>query len=219
MRIHQEGYKILLRLFLFLVLINCICIFLIKIPILLFFVLPISILSFVFAMFFFRYTEGPVMEDKDVIYAPADGKIVVIEKTMENEHYKDERIQVSIFMSAYNVHANWYPCDGVIKYMNHHPGKYYAAWNPKSSTNNERTTVVIENEKGFSLLTRQIAGIMARRIVSYGEQGHKVEQGKPLGFIKFGSRVDIFLPPETKIEVDLKQKVIGRKTIIARINK
>ncbi|MCO6486591.1 MAG: phosphatidylserine decarboxylase family protein [Saprospiraceae bacterium] len=166
---------------------------------------------------FFRHPERPVFRpDDQVVLAPADGKVVVIEETIEQEILRERRIQVSIFMSPLNVHVNRYPVGGKITHAIYHPGKYLLAWNPKSSAENERTTVVIENRFG-KLLVRQIAGFLARRIVCYPEQGETVKQGDELGFIKFGSRVDLFLPLDARIEVQLNQVVKGNLTTIARL--
>jgi len=150
------------------------------------------------------------------IFAPADGKVVVIEETMESEYFNDKRLQVSIFMSPLNVHVNRNPISGIVNYIKHHEGKYLVAWHPKSSSENERTTVVIEND-GAEVLLRQIAGAVAKRIVNYLEEGEQVIQGKDMGFIKFGSRVDLFLPIDTKLNVKIGDKVKGNRTIIASL--
>lgn len=163
--------------------------------------------------FFRNPVRNTIMNERQII-APCDGKVVVIEETNENEYYKDKRIQVSIFMSPFNVHVNRNPISGTVKYAKYHPGKYLVAWHPKSSTENERTTIVIENQ-GISVLFRQIAGALARRVVMYSSEGQKAQQGEEMGFIKFGSRVDLFLPIGTKILVNLEQKTIGGETIIA----
>ncbi|MCS6818743.1 MAG: phosphatidylserine decarboxylase family protein, partial [Chitinophagales bacterium] len=157
-----------------------------------------------------------VTEDNKVI-APADGKIVVIEEVEEKEYFKDRRIQVSIFMSPANVHVNRAPLSGTVTYQKYHPGRYLVAWHPKSSEKNERNTVVIENEDGIEVLIRQIAGKLARKIRWYLNEGDDVPQGAELGFIKFGSRVDLFLPLGTKIEVSMKQKVQGGITVIGTL--
>jgi phosphatidylserine decarboxylase len=174
-------------------------------------------LLFAFLLRFFRFPNRPQLTEDGVLYAPADGTIVVIEKTQEDEFFKDERIQVSIFMSVWNVHINWYPIKGVVEYFRHHHGKFLVAWHPKSSTENERTTVVLNDGKNKVLL-RQIAGFLARRIVCYAKEGETVAQNQQMGFIKFGSRVDIFLPVGTKVEVELNQKTVGGQTIIARLS-
>lgn len=152
----------------------------------------------------------------DIVYCPADGKIVVIENTNESEVLKDERIQVSIFMSPLNVHVNRNPISGKVTFFKYHPGAFYKAWNPKASTENERTTIMIENPKG-KVLFRQIAGALARRIVWYVSQGDEVKQGEDMGFIKLGSRVDVFLPKDAKLEVEMGQMVSGNKTVLARL--
>ena len=157
-----------------------------------------------------------ILNDDNVVYAPADGKIVTIEEVVENEYFKTKKLQVSIFMSPVNVHVNRNPVSGTVNYYKYHPGKYLVAWHPKSSTENERTTTVINNN-GEEILLRQIAGFLAKRIVNYVEVGQEVEQGKDMGFIKFGSRVDLYLPLDTKIEVEIGQKVKGNKTILARL--
>ena len=149
------------------------------------------------------------------ILAPADGKVVVIEKTEEPEYLKDKRIQVSIFMSPLNVHINRYPLSGKVNYVKYHPGQYLVAWHPKSSTENERTTIVVEHKNKTEILFRQIAGALARRIVYYCKEGEEAMQGKEFGFIKFGSRVDVFLPENAKINVQLGQVVTGGETVIA----
>jgi len=141
----------------------------------------------------------------------------VIEETFESEYFRDNRLQISIFMSPFNMHSNRYPVSGRVKYVNYHPGNYMVAWHPKSSELNERSTIVIETENGSEILVRQIAGAVARRIVTYAKAGKKVTQGDELGFIKFGSRVDVFLPPGTEIEVPILQQVKANKSILAKI--
>jgi phosphatidylserine decarboxylase len=151
------------------------------------------------------------------VLSPADGKIVAIEEVFEPEYFKEKRIQVSVFMSPNNVHVNWAPISGTVRFMKYHPGKYLVAWHPKSSTDNERTSIVIENHSGVEILLRQIAGALARRIVCYAREGNSIRQGDEFGFIKFGSRVDIFLPLNAEIEVSIGQKVSGKQTVIAFI--
>lgn len=168
--------------------------------------------------FFRNPTRLVPKEDNAIIYAPADGKVVVIEEAEETEYFKDKRLQVSIFMSPVNVHVNRNPIGGKVKYNAYHPGKYLVAWHPKSSTENERTTVVIDNGN-TEILLRQIAGALAKRIINYLEVGQSVRQGEDFGFIKFGSRVDLFLPLGTNLEVELNQQVKGNKTIIGRLDK
>jgi phosphatidylserine decarboxylase len=169
-----------------------------------------------FVVSFFRNPSRLIPIGENEIIASADGKIVVIEEVMETEYFNEKRLQVSIFMSPANVHVNRSPIDGEVKYFKYHPGKYLVAWHPKSSTDNERTTMVIENES-FSVLVRQIAGKLARRIVYYVEEGDEIEKGAEFGFIKFGSRIDLFLPLNTKLQVELGQKVRGGETIIGEI--
>jgi phosphatidylserine decarboxylase len=164
---------------------------------------------------FFRSPTRVTPIDENVIYAPADGKVVVIEEVIENEYFKSPKRQISIFMSPLNVHINRNPIRGIVKYFKYHAGKYLVAWHPKSSTENERTTYVIQALNGQEILLRQIAGALARRICWYVQEGQSIEQGEEFGFIKFGSRVDIFLPLDVKINVELGQKTIGGKTIIA----
>ncbi|MBP1221445.1 MULTISPECIES: phosphatidylserine decarboxylase family protein [unclassified Flavobacterium] len=164
---------------------------------------------------FFRNPKRIAIRESNHILAPVDGKVVVIEEVYEGEYFKDKRLQVSIFMSPINVHVTRYAMDGIIKFSKYHPGKFLVAWHPKASEENERTTVVIENETFGQVLYRQIAGALARRIVNYAQEGMQVVQGTDAGFIKFGSRVDLFLPLGTPINVELNQKAIGGKTIIA----
>ncbi|KUJ59820.1 phosphatidylserine decarboxylase [Flavobacteriaceae bacterium CRH] len=164
---------------------------------------------------FFRNPKRIAIRESNHILAPVDGKVVVIEEVYEGEFFKDKRLQVSIFMSPINVHVTRYAMDGIIKFSKYHPGKFLVAWHPKASEENERTTVVIENETFGQILYRQIAGALARRIVNYAQEGMQVVQGTDAGFIKFGSRVDLFLPLGTQINVELNQKAIGGKTIIA----
>jgi phosphatidylserine decarboxylase len=172
---------------------------------------------FIMIVRFFRAPARGLNGGDDIITCPADGKIVVIEKTTEPEYFKDERIQVSIFMSARNVHINWFPVSGMIKYYFYHPGRHMVAFSPKSSLENERATTVIQTAGGKEILIRQIAGAVARRIVTYPKVGSPELQGDELGFIKFGSRVDLLLPLDTKLEVELNQVVSGKQTIIGRL--
>ena len=175
--------------------------------------LPIFSLFLLFFIYFFRVPKRNFNIVDGNIYAPCDGKVVVIEETRENEFFKDNRIQVSIFMSPLNVHNNLYPVSGNIEYVKYHPGKYLFAWNPKSSTENERNSVVIKNSN-IEILCRQIAGFLARRIVCYSKKSKDVLATNELGFIKFGSRVDLFLPLETKINIKIHDKVSGGLSII-----
>ena len=167
-------------------------------------------------MQFFRSPSRPIEPNENLIIAPADGKVVVIEEVEEPEYFRGKRRQVSIFMSPLNVHVNWYPISGDVQYVKYHPGKYLVAWHPKSSTLNERTSIVVKDSKGREILIRQIAGAVARRIVYYAKEGQTVVQGDQLGFIKFGSRVDLFLPLDAEIMVGLEESVKGSSTIIAK---
>jgi phosphatidylserine decarboxylase len=166
---------------------------------------------------FFRNPNRDVMLQGEAVIAPADGKVVVVEEVEEPEYFQDKRLQVSIFMSVKNVHVNRNPVSGQVKYFKYHPGQYLLAWHPKSSTSNERTSIVIENDNEIEVLVRQIAGKVARRIVSYLDEGDEVMQGSELGFIKFGSRVDLYLPLDADIQVQIGQKVRGGETIIAHL--
>jgi phosphatidylserine decarboxylase len=181
------------------------------------YVIPFCIVIYLFLISFFRKPARKFVQEKEnVIISPADGKIVVIEEVFEDEFLKRKCKMVSVFMSPLNVHVNWYPCEGKVLYKKYHPGKYLAAWNPKSSTENERTTVVLETPGGHVLL-RQVAGALARRIVCYAKENQTFTGGQEMGFIKFGSRVDIYLPLDAKIEVSLDQVVQGCMTKIATL--
>lgn len=175
----------------------------------------IAFLLLIIILQFFRNPKRNFILDENQILSPVDGKVVVIEEVYEGEYFKEKRIQVSIFMSPINVHVTRYALGGLVKFSKYHPGKFLVAWHPKSSEENERTTIVIENKNFGEVLYRQIAGALARRIVNYAKEGQQVRQGDDAGFIKFGSRVDIFLPLGTPINVVLNQKAIGGKTIIA----
>ena len=164
--------------------------------------------------FFRNPTRSTDISDEHVV-APVDGKVVVIEEVFEAEYFKDQRLQVSIFMSPINVHVTRYPVNGRVKYSKYHPGKYLVAWHPKASTDNERTTVVLENRIFGEILYRQVAGALAKRIVNYAKEGMQVVQGTDAGFIKFGSRVDLYFPIGTELNVKIGQKVVGAKDIIA----
>ena len=174
--------------------------------------LSLSIL--VLILQFFRNPKRKTKLNKNHIISPVDGKVVNIERVYEKEYFKDERIIISIFMSPLNVHVTRYPISGVIKYSKYHPGEYLVAWHPKSSEKNERTTIVVENKIFGEILYRQIAGAVARRIVNYAELGQKVVQGEDAGFIKFGSRVDVFVPVDRKINVKLNQRLKGGEDVI-----
>jgi len=166
---------------------------------------------------FFRNPKRNTQIDDAHVVSPVDGKVVVIEEVQESEYFKDKRLQVSVFMSPINVHVTRYPIGGKVLFSKYHPGKYLVAWHPKSSEKNERTTVVVENSKFGKVLYRQIAGFLARRIVNYAKKDQNVVQGNDAGFIKFGSRVDLFLPLGTKLDIKLNQKVRGGETVIAKL--
>ena len=216
-RIHREGTSILVVSFLVFALVNA--------PFWYFFpenvvfnsiVSLTSLVVYLLMVNFFRSPKRIFPGDvENVIVAPADGKVVVIEKVFEPDHFKDERMQVSIFMSPMNVHANWYPVDGVITRVEHQKGKFHKAWLPKASTENERSLVVIKTDDDREILVRQIAGAMARRIVTYAAAGEECFIDQHMGFIKFGSRVDLYLPLDCDIKVTLDQKTVGNETVIA----
>lgn len=216
MRIHKEGIAILLITLLLVASLNLVFYWIVKHPVWQTILVVLSVVFFLLVVWFFRNPIRAVVPDETVILCPADGEVVVIEETTEEEYFKDKRIQVSIFMSPLNVHVNRYPISGMVGYFKYHPGKYLVAWHPKSSLLNERSTVVIKDSKGREILVRQIAGAVARRIIPYAVQGELVMQGDELGFIKFGSRVDLFLPPDSRIAVKIGDKVVGNRTIIGR---
>jgi phosphatidylserine decarboxylase len=216
--IHKEGYKILAYGLIALLILNIIVnILWADFGIVRWAFFISSFMLYIFLLFFFRLPIRHLETDPGLIYAPADGKVVVIEETMENEYFKDMRLQVSIFMSPFNMHSNRYPVSGLVKYVCYHAGQNMVAWHPKSSELNERSTIVIETSEGTDVMVRQIAGAVARRIVTYAKENVNVLQGDELGFIKFGSRVDIFLPLGTEVEIPILQQVKANKSIIAKI--
>ncbi len=219
MTFHKEGYPTFIITLIFLIIVNYISDHFLNANYryIQFGVIFVSLLLLLIVVQFFRSPKRSLTKNERYVIAPADGKVVVIEETDETEVLKDRRIQVSIFMSPLNVHVNRYPVSGQITYSRYHAGLYLVAWHPKSSTENERTTVVIENGFKTPILLRQIAGALARRIVCYPKKGWMVKQGEELGFIKFGSRVDIFLPLNAKIKVDINQKVLGGVTVLAEL--
>ena len=246
MTIHKAGYILLLKILIVLIILNLASFYFINNTSIVYTILGITVVMYLLVVNFFRFPNRVIIQDDNTILAPADGKIVVIEETEEPEYFKDRRLQVSIFMNIFNVHINWFPVNGVIKYLKYlitpvpvngvikylkylitpfpvngvikyfkyHKGNFAAAYLPKSSTENERTTIVIECNNGKTVLMRQIAGAMAKRIVSYAPVGGQARQDQHAGFIKFGSRVDLFLPLGTQIEVKLGQKTTGSQTII-----
>jgi phosphatidylserine decarboxylase len=213
MTIHKEGFGTIIVVLAVLLAVNTGIYYLAGVEVTKFTSLA-SFIVFALVLNFFRNPKRDALIQNGAIIAPADGKIVAIEEVEEDEYLKTKCLQVSIFMSVFNVHINWFPIKGVVKYFRHHNGRFMAAYLPKSSTENERTSVVIENEKGTQILVRQVAGAMARRIVCYAEEETNISQGQQMGFIKFGSRVDLYLPLDTRIDVELDQKVSGRQTIL-----
>jgi phosphatidylserine decarboxylase len=218
MTVHKEGYRTITAAGLAYVVLSLISFsFLsVKQPVLAWIIFVVTTLVLLFLISFFRLPKRKLTIDENCVVAPADGKIVVIEEANDEEYFKDKRLQVSIFMSPANVHVNRNPIGGEVVYNQYHKGKYLVAWHPKSSTENERYTVVIKNPK-VELLVKQIAGALAKRIVNYLQTGQKVDQSAELGFIKFGSRVDVLLPIGTKIEVKLSENVKGGVTVLARL--
>jgi len=215
MRIHKEGYGIVIKGF-FLISIIVATVFLWKGPTITSYISALAgLLIFSFLLRFFRSPNRAVLSDDTAVLAPADGKIVIVKEVYEGEYLKCNCIQVSVFMSVFNVHINWFPVGGIVSYFKYHPGNYLVAMHPKSSEKNERTSIVVDHN-GTPVLFRQIAGLLARRIVCYAKEGTEIEQGDQTGFIKFGSRVDLFLPIDSRIQVTRGQHVKGRQTIIAR---
>lgn len=217
-RIHREGTHTLASSLLLILAVNAALYFGLDCKVLFYVVVTISIIVYSILVNFFRC---PIRffgkETEKIVVAPADGKVVVVEEVEENEYFHDRRIMVSIFMSLVNVHANWYPVDGTVKLVKHQNGKFMKAWLPKASTDNERSTVVIETPEGQEIMARQIAGAMARRIVTYAEPGEECYIDEHMGFIKFGSRVDVFLPLGTEVLVKLGQMTTGNQTVIAKL--
>lgn len=220
MKVHREGTGLLLTLFTILFIVNVALYYTTGPGICFYTVLVVSTLLFSFVLNFFRspFRRYP-FDSEGLVIAPADGRIVAIEEVMENEVLHKKCLQVSIFMSVFNVHANWFPVNGTVKYVTHHNGRFMAAYLPKSSTENERSTVIITTRNGIDVLTRQIAGAMARRIVTYAKVGEKCHVDEHMGFIKFGSRVDVFLPLDSEVLVEMGQAVTGNQTPVARLPK
>jgi phosphatidylserine decarboxylase len=216
MKIHKAGYPIVFYALIILVLINIAIYYIGGKSLFFYFILTLSVGLYAVVLNFFRSPHRifPGDGEKTVI-APADGTIVVVEKVAENEYFQEKRWQVSIFMSLFNAHVNWIPTDGTVIHSSHQDGRFQAAYLPKSSTENERSTVVIEKKNSEKILVRQIAGAMARRIVTYARVNRKCCINEQLGFIKFGSRVDIFLPLDAEIQVKIDEKVKGNQTVIA----
>ena len=216
MSIHKEGYRILI--------VTLVILLAIHFALMRYRLLPpygyafftaATVLLYAFLVYFFRNPSRKITPNSHSVCSPADGKVVVIQEVVEGEYLKEKRIQVSVFMSPLDVHVNRSPIAGIVKFRKHHPGKYLVAWHPKSSTKNERTTLVVENKQGVQILFRQIAGAVARRIRCYAKEGDYLQQGQEYGFIKFGSRADVFLPLDADIKVSLGDKVQGGTSVLA----
>ncbi len=217
-RLHHEGIHPLIGGAVFLALLSFALYYFFDSKIPLYIFLGLGITVYLIMVNFFRCPirlfDG---ETEGIVVAPADGKVVVVEEVEENEYFHDRRLMVSIFMSLFNVHANWIPVDGTVKMVQHQDGNFHRAWLPKASEENERSTVVITTQEGTDILVRQVAGAMARRIVTYAHEGEDCYIDEHLGFIKFGSRVDVYLPLNTEILVKLNQKTVGNETVVARL--
>ena len=217
MRINKEGYKII-------GISGAVCLLLWWLfydanVSLLWFSTLVLLLFWFFIVAFFREPRRVRIHDADLVFAPCDGRVVVTEVVSEDEYLKEEMLQISIFMSITNVHMNWVPVGGEVEYFKYHPGRFLVAWHPKSSTENERTTTVVRMPSGQKVLFRQIAGLIARRIISYMTVGHQVEQNSVCGFIKFGSRVDVLVPKDSELLVEIGDPTVGSQTPIARLRK
>lgn len=218
MTIHKEGYTSIALTILFIFILNAVVQYLLpELNWLHWTIYVFSFLLFIIILQFFRSPNILLQKNDEQVICPADGKVVVIEETEETEFLNDRRIQISVFMSPVNVHVNRNPISGKVIFSKYHPGKFLVAWHPKSSTENERTTIVVKNSNGISVLFRQIAGALARRIVCYSKEGDEAVQGEQFGFIKFGSRVDVFLPLGSEINVELNQIVKGGVTVLAHL--
>ena len=217
MKIHKEGKHLLLMLFFTLIVVNGLLYILTPWKVLAIVTSIISLVVCLFFTYFFRISERILMADENYVVAPADGKIVVIEPVEENDLLHEKRMQVSIFMSVLSMHANWIPIGGKVLHVSHQDGRKMAAWLPKSSTENERSSIIIEAKNKQKILVRQIAGALARRIVTYAKEGEECHINQQLGFIKFGSRVDLFLPMDAEILVNLQEETTGNETIIAKL--
>lgn len=215
MKLHKEGLKIIPASLFFLAVIDVVIYLLLKNFLIFYFLMAVSLVLASVVVFFFRVPNRKPNINKNYILAPADGKIVVIEPVFEKEYFKDERIQISIFMSPLNVHQNLAPVSGEVVYVNHIPGHFHCAFVAKSSEENERCSTVFRMKNNTEILSRQIAGAVARRIATYKKQGNTIEQGQEYGFIRFGSRVDVFVPKNVKINVKLNQKSVGGQTVLA----
>ena len=217
MKIHKEGKKIIPIAFFFLAVLDAVIYIVLRDYLIFYFLMAASLVLAGLVVYFFRVPYRNIIRNENHVLAPADGKVVEIKKVIENEYFKDNRIQVSIFMSPLNVHQNRAPIGGEITFIKHHRGANYPAFVEKSSLLNERCTTVFKSKNGTEILARQIAGIMARRICNYKKSGETIEQGAEYGFIRFGSRVDVFLPPDAKVNVEYGANTVGGKTVIAQI--
>ncbi|MAE07499.1 MAG: phosphatidylserine decarboxylase family protein [Bacteroidetes bacterium] len=215
MKLHKEGYSVMLVTLLVIAILSIATWFFIPWKTLQILIYIGFFVELIWTISFFRVPDRTINLNENHVLSSADGKIVAIEEVTETEFFKDKRIMVSVFMSPFNIHVNWYPFNGKIIYTKYHPGKFLLAYNPKSSTDNERNSIVLEKEPGKSVLIRQIAGLMARRIVSMAKPDDKVNQGEEFGIIKFGSRVDLFLPTDVNVNVKIGEKVCAQKTVIA----
>jgi phosphatidylserine decarboxylase len=219
MTIHKEGYKIIATALVILIALNLIFVWAFAALPLLYSILGIaSLIFFILVVSFFRIPKRTVTINDNHILAPSDGKVVVIEEVEETEFLKEKCTQISIFMSPLNVHCQWFPVNGEVSYTKYHTGSYLVAWHPKSSTENERNTIAVKATNGQSIVFRQIAGAVARRIVCFTKAGETAKQDKQAGFIKFGSRIDVFIPLSANIKVNLEEKVQGNQTILAEFN-
>lgn len=219
MKIHKEGGSIIAMSFVFALILGGGSFYFGGSTVLSWILTVIPVGFGIFFICFFRDPRRTPAGDSHKVTAPADGKIVIIQEVDENEYFHDRRLQVSVFMSFFNVHINWAPISGIVSFFRYHRGNYLAAWHPKSSTKNERTTIVFRNEDGTEVLCRQIAGLFARRVVCYAEYEKPFKAGEQIGFIKFGSRADVFLPIGTKVNVRIGDKVTGSETIIAELER
>ena len=217
-RLHREGTEILIASAFLLLAVNALVFFAFDNKTFFYILATASVILYLLMINFFRCPIRLFEQDTDkIVVAPADGKIVVIQEVEEHEYFHDRRLMISIFMDITHVHANWYPVDGVVKHVSHQNGRFLKAWLPKASTENERSTVVIETPEGQTVMARQIAGAVARRIVTYAQEGEECYIDEHLGFIKFGSRVDVYLPLGTEVCVKMGQKTVGNQTIIAKL--
>ena len=218
MKLHKEGKNIIFIAFLILAPITMVLLYFG--PDFLWYRIPISLAALIYYFLmirFFRVPNRVFVTNENVILAPADGEVVVVEKVFEDEYLKEECIQVSVFMSPYDIHINWFPFSGKVRYYKYHPGKHMVAWHPKASKENERSSVCVETIDNKLVMIRQIAGALARRIVCYAKVGEQIKQNDELGFIKFGSRVDLFIPLTANLKINLKDKVVGGVTVIAEM--